>query len=180
VRLDPAWRGVLPDASTPVKLAERLANDIHPVDVTTEDGRLTLMSYVWPDQVERFGRIRAALQIAAQMPPTLAGGPAGEFIERIALADSTATVVWHSVMWQYLDATEQSRITRHLDHLGRQATLVDPLVHLRFEPMRREACLGNEFVVMMDSWPGRRGEILGVGQPHGIPVEWEPRAPDKR
>jgi hypothetical protein len=180
VRLDPAWRGVLPDASTPVKLVERLANDIHPVDVTTEDGKLTLMSYVWPDQVERFARIRAALQIAAQMPPTIVGGPAGEFIERIALVDSTATVVWHSVMWQYLDVTEQSRITGHLEHLGRQATPDDPLVHLRFEPMRREPCREHEFVVMMDSWPGRRGEILGIGQPHGIPVEWEPRAPDKR
>jgi hypothetical protein len=180
VRLDPAWRGGLPDTSTPVKLVERLANDIHPVDVTTEDGRLTLMSYVWPDQVERFSRITAALQIAARMSPKIVGGPAGEFIKRIALADSAATVVWHSVMWQYLDSTEQSRITRHLEQLGRQATDDDPLVHLRFEPMRREPGREHEFVVVMDSWPGRRDEILGVGQPHGIPVEWTPRVPDKR
>jgi hypothetical protein len=171
---------VLPDTSTPVKLVDRLANDIHPVDVTTEEGRLTLVSYVWPDQLQRFARIRGALQMATQKPPTIVGGLAGEFIERIALVDSTATVVWHSVMWQYLDPAEQSRITGHLEHLGRQATLGDPLVHLWLEPMRREPGREHEFVVVMDSWPGRRGEILGVGQPHGIPVEWEPRAPHKR
>jgi hypothetical protein len=180
VRLDPAWRGVLPDASAPLNLVERRANDIHPVDVTSEDGRLTLMSYVWPDQIERFARLRGALRVAARIPPMVDGGPAAEFVERIALADSTVTMLWHSVMWQYLDPTERARITGHLEHLGQQATQDHPLVHLGFEPMPREPRREHEFVVMMDSWPGRRGEILGVGQPHGIPVEWEPRSPDNR
>ena len=180
VRLDPAWRGVLPDTSTPVELVERLANDIEPVDATTADGRLTLLSYVWPDQVQRFERISGALRIASQMPPRVVGGPADEFVERITLADSTITVVWHSVMWQYLDPAEQSRIIDHLEHLCRQATRDDPLVHLRFEPMRRKPDHEHEFLVVMDCWPGVLGEIVGVGQAHGIPVEWEPRALDNR
>jgi hypothetical protein len=180
VRLDPAWRGALPDTSTPVEVVERLANDIHPVDVTTEDGRLTLMSYVWPDQIQRFERMTGALQIAKHAPPSVVAGPAGEFIKGIALTDSAVTVVWHSVMWQYLEPPEQSRITGHLDHLGAQATRADPLVHLRLEPMRRGPGREHEFLVVMDSWPGLPDEILGVGQPHGIPVEWEHRPPGSR
>lgn len=180
VRLDPAWRGVLPDTSMPVDLVERVANDIEPVDVTTEDGRLTLLSYVWPDQIQRFERITGALQIAERMPPNVEGGPAGEFVERITLADAAITVVWHSVMWQYLDPVERARIIGHLEHLGRKAARDGPLVHLRLEPMRRAPGRDHEFLVVMDSWPGVRGEILGVGRAHGIPVEWEHRSPGNR
>jgi hypothetical protein len=177
VRLDPAWRGALPDLSAQIDLVERLANDIHPVDVQTEDGQLTLMSYVWPDQVERFARISGALQIASHNPPRIVGGPASEFVERIALTNSAVTVIWHSVMWQYVDAAEQARVTDHLEHLGRRATKAGPLVHLRFEPMRRAADREHEFLVVMDSSPDERHEILGVGHPHGVPVEWEHRSP---
>jgi hypothetical protein len=180
VRLSPAWRGVLPDTATPIDLVERLANDIEPVDVTSQDGRLTLLSYVWPDQTRRIERMRGALQIAERMPPTVVNGRAAEFVERLALADAAITVVWHSVMWQYLDASEQSRIIGHLEHLGRNATRDGPLVHLRLEPMQREPGRKHEFLVMMDSWPGARHEILGTGQAHGIPVEWEHRPSQTR
>jgi hypothetical protein len=83
-------------------------------------------------------------------------------------------------MWQYVKASEQLRIIGHLEHLGRKATRDRPLVHLRLEPMRRAPARDHEFLVVMDSWPGVLGEILGAGQAHGIPVEWEHRLTGKR
>src|SRR5947208_1364179 len=36
------------------RVVDRAGCDAAPVDPTTEDGRLTLLSYVWPDQPHRF------------------------------------------------------------------------------------------------------------------------------
>ena len=50
--------------------------DIEPVDVSTTSGRLTLTAYVWPDQAQRLERLRGALAIAQDHPPTYDGsGP---------------------------------------------------------------------------------------------------------
>ena len=57
-----------PDLSTGAEVAEREGCDRNPLDPTTEDGRTTLRSYVWPDQTERFARLDAALAIAARLP----------------------------------------------------------------------------------------------------------------
>ena len=35
------------------RVLERAGCDAAPIDPSTEDGRLTLLSYVWPDQVHR-------------------------------------------------------------------------------------------------------------------------------
>ena len=40
----------------------------HPVDVTTEDGRLTLTSYVWPDMTARHARLAGAIELARRQP----------------------------------------------------------------------------------------------------------------
>jgi hypothetical protein len=39
--------------------AEREGCDLEPVDPTTDEGRLTLLSYVWPDQAARLARFSA-------------------------------------------------------------------------------------------------------------------------
>src|SRR5690606_33494148 len=57
-----------PDLSGPVAVAERRGCDRNPLDPTSEDDRLTLASYVWPDQVVRLARLRTALELAAEVP----------------------------------------------------------------------------------------------------------------
>jgi hypothetical protein len=42
-------------------VVERAGCDPNPVDPTTDDGRTTLLSYVWPDQAERLRLLRAAM-----------------------------------------------------------------------------------------------------------------------
>ena len=41
-----------------MRLAERNGYDIAPVDVTSTEGQLTLLSYVWPDMTDRLDRLR--------------------------------------------------------------------------------------------------------------------------
>ncbi|SFQ34053.1 hypothetical protein SAMN05421810_106196 [Amycolatopsis arida] len=52
VRITGLFTGATP-AGAPVTVVERLGCDLNPIDPRTEDGRLTLLSYVWPDQTDR-------------------------------------------------------------------------------------------------------------------------------
>ncbi|MGH7804520.1 MAG: DUF2332 domain-containing protein, partial [Candidatus Binatia bacterium] len=84
-------------------IAERIGCDASPIDPTCEDGRLTLLSYVWPDQAERFARLRGAIDVATATPAMIERADACEWTAaRLASASSgTATVVFHSIVLQY-------------------------------------------------------------------------------
>ena len=73
VRLAPAVDGAVGDGPALPVVEDRIGIDPHPVDPTSEDGRLTLLSFVWPDQVER---LRARRRRHRHRPGG-AGGPAG-------------------------------------------------------------------------------------------------------
>ena len=111
VRLEPAWEGEPPPAGEP-RIVARQGCDLHPVDVSTTEGRLALTAYVWPDQVARFERLRAALAIAAEHPPAVVRSSAADFVDGLETVEGTTTVLWHSVMWQYLDPAEQQHVRR--------------------------------------------------------------------
>jgi len=74
--VDPAspvrFRGVYEAGSPPLdvsmRVVERQGCDIHPLDPTTEEARLRLLSYVWPDQVERVRMLEGALEVARRVP----------------------------------------------------------------------------------------------------------------
>ena len=108
VRFAGLWEDGQPPFDAPLEVSERRGCDLDPVDATTADGRLTLLSYVWPDQLERFARTAAAIDIAARVPAVVDRADATAWLTDRLLepADGTTTVVFHSVMWQYLtDAT---------------------------------------------------------------------------
>ena len=55
--------------STPrSSVAERRGCDLDPIDAATEDGRLALLSYVMPDELDRIEMMRGALSIAGAVP----------------------------------------------------------------------------------------------------------------
>ena len=66
--------------------------DASPIDPGTEEGRLTLQSYVWPDQVERFRQLAAASDVAQRVPAKVDQGNAPDWVEA-ALADGVPGVV---------------------------------------------------------------------------------------
>ena len=48
--------------------------DLEPVDVTTAEGERLLEAFVWPDQLERRERLRAAIATVRDDPPELLRG----------------------------------------------------------------------------------------------------------
>ena len=103
VRLEPAWSAAPLSRRSGLRFDRSIGCDTWPADVSTTEGRLTLTAYVWPDQAQRLERLRGALAIAQEHPPVVRRLGAADFVERIALSDAATTVLWHSVMWQYLD-----------------------------------------------------------------------------
>jgi hypothetical protein len=172
VRLEVAWAGV-PVPDTMPRIVERAGSDIEPVNATTPAGRLTLMSYVWPDQHDRLQRLRSALEVAAHVPATVRAQDARGFVNELELADGTVTVLWHSVMWQYLPRSDQRAVLARLDALGGHASRDRVLAHLALEPLRRSPRSDREFLVVLRMWPTGERRVLGSAAPHGLPTVWE-------
>jgi hypothetical protein len=170
VRLEHAWDGRPLDAWPALEVVQRLGCDTRPVDVTTTEGRLALTSYVWADQVERLDRLRTAFEVAAQVPAQVLAQDAASFVRALELAEGTTTVVWHSVMWQYLPAAVQRTVSERLDRLGASATSTRRLAHVAVEPVRRDPDV--QFHVTLRLWPGGQQQLLGTTVPHGVPTTW--------
>lgn len=152
--LDP-WIGT-PPPPAPYLLVERRGCDPSPVDPRSAEGRLALTSSVWADQPARFERLRGALTLAAAIPAVVDRSGAADWL-RARLAEPQAagvvTVVWHSVVRQYVDDAEWADVEDQLVAAGRD------VAHLAMEPLA-----GQGFPVTVD------GRVVAVAGPHGPPV----------
>lgn len=163
----------LPDVGTGLPpIVERWGGDLAPVDATTDEGRLLLSSYVWADDVARFDRLRAALDVARRVPAPVHRCGAADLVARLDVRPGVVTVLWHSVMWQYVGGPERAAVRAHLARLGAAATARAPFAHLRFEP-QPDGAGGAVFLVRLTTWPGGEDAVLGQAPPHGVPVVWD-------
>jgi hypothetical protein len=134
---------------------------------------------VWPDQVERIDRMRAAFGVARAWPVEVRRQDAVTFVDRLDLVDDTVTVLWHSLLWQYLPEPQQRDVAARIEQLGAQATARRVFAHLMFEPQRRSPDAPDsqgspvEFLVVLRVWPGGERRVLAEAAPHGIPTVWE-------
>jgi hypothetical protein len=170
VRFRGEWPAGVPPFDAPLQVVARRGCDVDPIDPCTDEGRLTLLSYVWPDQEERFARMAAALDIAAEVPATVDRADAADWLDqRLAEpADGTTTVVFHSIMWQYLLAEKAAEVTQVIEDAGGRATGDAPLAWLRLEPFDHM-----QFPeVRLTRWPGGDTRTLARGSFHLGPVEW--------
>jgi hypothetical protein len=173
VRFDEPWAPAPPidlrGCSERLEIVERAGCDMAPLNAGSEDDRLTLLSFVWPDDVERFTRARAALMLAAQDPVTIAPASAQEWLpDAIAASpDGVLTVVWESVVRQYVPADDWPKIERVMDD-AQSAGDERPVVWLQMEPGPRV----NPMDLCLRTDPG--GELLPLARcrDHGPPVEW--------
>ncbi|WP_256838426.1 DUF2332 domain-containing protein [Ornithinimicrobium faecis] len=172
VVLDPAWESRPLGIPEGVEVVERLGCDLAPIDARSQEGALSLLSCVWPDQTHRLDRLRGALSLAAEHAVRLERAGGGDFLDRLELVEGQHTVVWHSVMWQYVSLEEQQRMLARLTTLGDAATPDRPLTHLAFEPRRLAPGAPHRFVVAATTWPGGTECLLGEAPPHGVPVRW--------
>jgi hypothetical protein len=170
VRIAPGWDGPSPPIEAPIRVIERHACDIAPIDLEDPAQRLRLRAYVWADQRERLSRLEGAIDLARAHGPRVERADAAEWL-RTKLrekAEGSTTVVYHSIMWQYMPTATQSSIRASLEEAGRGATSAAPLAWLRFEPSDS----ASQFELRMTLWPGPREICLAVAHPHGSSVTW--------
>ena len=162
--VDPQLLDVRPEVE------ERSGCDPNPVDPLTDDGRLRLLSSLWADQVDRFARLRGAIEVAARVPAVVDQAPAGEWVpERVASTfPGVATVLFHSVVWQYLSDEDQSVVTAAMEDAGARATDDAPLAWLSMEPDRPGRV--RTFEVRLRLWPGGEDRLIATAGAHGFPV----------
>ena len=143
--------------------------DLAPLDPRQPDDQLTLLSYIWPDELHRIDRVRTALSIAARDPVPVARRRGSEWLPE-ALADAEdgeLIVVWHSVIRQYVESQEWAAIGAALD--GRPS-----VVRLSMEPAAERGAPMRLTVHDPASAPGRR---LAVCDDHGLPIRWDTYSP---
>ena len=144
-------------------MVERRGCDPHPLDPASEDTRLTLLSYTWPDQLRRFTQLRAALDFAPSMPVEVERAAAVEWLEDAlaAPAPGVATVVFHSVVLPYLGEEGIAELWRTLDAAAGRARPDAPLAWLSLEA-------GAELAdVRLMTWPGGEARLLAHASFHG-------------
>lgn len=167
VPLDGLWLDP-PPLPAALRVAERSGCDRRPLDATTDEGRLSLLSSVWADQTPRFARLRGAIEIAARVPVRLEAADLTEWLpERLEVATpGLATVVYHSIVDEYLTEAARRHFHATLHAAGARATPEAPLFWLRLEPLPDQV----RFALTLTRWPGADERILAYAGAHGTGV----------
>jgi hypothetical protein len=171
VRFVGCFRDGLPPFDAPLRIDDRRGCDRFPIDVTTDDGATTLLGFVWPGQDERFTLLRHALEAARPVPVDIESADAVEWVGRVARErlPGAMTVVYHSIVWQYLGDDERAAIVQALRTAGSTATSEAPLAWLRLEP---PAGTQSPIELRVTTWPGGDEQLLAVAGFHRDPVRW--------
>ena len=133
--------------------------------------RERLVAYVWPDQTERVDRLNGAIRAMLSDPVFVEGSGAADWVEAVLPASGepgTARVLFHSIVWSYLDGLTQQRIASHLTAAGAAASANAPLAWLRLELAGK----AEPAALRLTVWPGGEDELLARVQPHGAWVRW--------
>jgi len=175
----------LPELRSPV-MAERVGLDLSPVDPFSDEDALWLLACQWPDNPERFGRLRAALANvrAAAHPPRLERGDMLTDLPRVAasMPGNGPLVVFHSWVAAYLREEEQRSLTeqvaeldalRPVHHLYCESPFETPGLPTPPSPVPREG--PDLATTLVHIGPrGRAAVRLADTHPHGYWIRWWP------
>lgn len=174
LELAPAWQGELPPAAL-IEVVERSACDRSPVDVSDVMQQQRLRSYVWADQYGRLQQLDAALEVTVQHPVQVEQAEADAWIARMLAAPlpgGVATVIYHTIFWNYLSPEAQAQIASTIHAAAQAATVEAPLAWLRFEI--------DDFQshprLLLSLWPGPQDLHLADAQAHGSAISWHAEA----
>src|SRR5699024_825235 len=145
----------------PVHIVERVGADINPVDAATEAGARRLAGYVWPDQPVRLERLNRAVAVARTTSARIVGADAAFFLADLRPQPGRLTVIWHSLMWQYLPRRQQQHVERIIDTVGVAATRQQPVAHLSLEADPDDTGWPDHYDLVARTWPDGRRRVLG-------------------
>ena len=170
VQLEPSWSGKAPPALGSIEITEKSGCDLHPLDPERSEDRRRLLSYIWPDQMDRLQQIRAALDIARSAGGRVAKADAVGWLRSKLrpLTPGIVHVIYHSSVWMYFNASAQRAGRDVLKEAGSRATFESPVAWLRFEP-DGEAPGG---ALTLTLWPQGEERCLARADYHGRWVNW--------
>jgi hypothetical protein len=168
VLIESQWTGPPPPLSAAIQIRSRAACDLNPLDITDPAQRTQLRSYIWPDQRERLARFDAAVEFAIAQGVRVERANALDWLRVKLAATEIATVVYHSVFWQYVPRDTREAIRGTIQAAGERATREAPVVWLRLEP---ESLLTGpadsaRFLLDVTVWPGERRRVLAITDGH--------------
>jgi hypothetical protein len=155
------------DVPTTIQIIERRGCDLNPIDPTLDDSRPAMLSFIWPDQSDRFQQFTEVIEIARRVPAPVDRFDAVDWL-RIHLADprqGVATVVFHSVVMPYLTEEGRENVRRVIEDAGSRATDDAPLAWLSMEPGADQAD------VHLTMWPGGERRLIAQSGFHGRDVK---------
>jgi hypothetical protein len=171
LRLDADWEGPAPLLDAPVVVAEKRGCDQNPIDIADDASVRRLEAYVWPDQLDRLARLRAAIALARATRNSIDKADAAAWVAANARPrEGMATVVVHSVVWPYLSPATQGAIADSIRAAGESASASAPFAWLRMEP--DPANMAAPMEVRLSVWPGKANRLLARVHPHGAKVIW--------
>jgi len=155
-----------PPLGVTVRVMERRGCDLNPIDPTTSDGRLTLLSFVWPDQTERFRQLSNAIELARSVPAEVKRADAIEWLDTQLgqTRPGVTDVVFHSIVLLYGSRQNRERLGQLMAQAGDCATQQNPLAWLSMEPGENQAD------VHLTLWPGGERRLIATAGYHGRQV----------
>ena len=171
VRMATDWTGGPPPLEAAVRVASRAACDRAPIDVRIAESRRRLISYIWADQTERLALCRAAIEVALARDVRVEAADAAVWArDAAAPAAGVATVVYHSIFWQYLPAQTLADLKAAIEIHGAAATPDAPFAWLKMEPALDDLA---RVELRLTLWPGGEERLLADVHPHGASVAWK-------
>ncbi len=176
VRIVDRWRGVHrplqdPSWSAPV-VVDRAGADPSPIDPLTAEGRIRLLGFVWPEQLERKARTEAAIDLARKFPARVEAAHTPSWLahELEQRRVSTTMTVMHSIVWQYIDKEERPSIRTVIEEQGARAGAERPVAWLTFEPDPTDL---SRVALCCRVWRGADddGQVVGLAR-SGFHGEW--------
>jgi cytochrome c oxidase assembly factor CtaG len=162
--------GACPPTDVPISVVGRRGCDLTPIDPCGEVGRLRLLSLVWADQIERFNRLRDALDAAPAVPVMVDTADACIWLphQLKASRSGTGTVVFQSILRQFLSRRCRVSLQAILKTAGKAATADSPLAWLRMEAGSR----AQTHKVRITTWPGGKTRLVAITDLYGERVTW--------
>ena len=165
----------MPPLAHGFEVAERSGCDLNPVDATSEEGRLTLLACVFPDETERYALLEEAIEVARATPAPVERADLASWVAdgspshaRASPRSSTTRSSGPTLPDDVRESAEQTIATA-----GRRASAEAPLALVAFEgavddPARIETHL--------TLWPGGERTLLAVCSHHPTTVDWLDKA----